>query len=197
MGQKSFPLELLILSTAIGLLATFAAPWYELRGTYAAWRIIEWHTFWRGDSAFQLASVVATNFKIPIEYATIEMPNTLRNLFALGSVLGAWHLIVLIALIVIGARWRVRSGVPKMRVALEIIALLIVNTLVVYALAIVLASPSNLTPKVDFRTTTEIHTNSLIWSDLNILPVAPLLSVLALLTQLVAFRGVIGGELAN
>ena len=82
-------LELLILSTAIGVIATFAAPWYELRGTYAAWRIVEWHAFWRGDSAFQLASVVATNWQVPIEYATIEMPNTLRNLFALGSVLGA------------------------------------------------------------------------------------------------------------
>jgi len=39
-GQKSFPLELLILSTAVGILAAFAAPWYELRGTYAAWRIV-------------------------------------------------------------------------------------------------------------------------------------------------------------
>lgn len=50
---------------------------------------LRWHTFWRGDSAFQLASVVAEN-KVPIEYTTVEMQNTLRNLLAFGSVLGAW-----------------------------------------------------------------------------------------------------------
>jgi hypothetical protein len=191
MNRKFFFVELLLFSTAIGIIATFAAPWYELRGTYAAWRIVEWHTFWRGDSAFQLASVVATNFKIPIEYATAEMPNTLRNLFTLGSVLGAWHSIVLIVLLIIGARWRVKNGVAKSRVALEIVVLVIVNAIVLYGLAIVLASPSSLTPKIDFRAGAEIHTDSLIWSDLNIFPVAPALSIVACLTQLVAFRNAI------
>ncbi len=184
-------IELFVIATFIGILATFAAPWYELRGTYAAWRIVEWHTFWRGDSAFQLASVVATNFQVPIEYATVEMQSTLRNRFALGSVLGAWHSIALIVLLVIGARWRVRAGVPKMRVALEIAGLVIVNAIVLYGLAIVLASPSSLTPKIDFRTGAEIHTDSLIWSDLNLFPVAPVLSIVALLGQLVALRSAI------
>lgn len=188
MNQWMSRIELFIFSTFVGILATFAAPWYELRGTYAAWRIVEWHAFWRGDSAFQLASVVATNFQVPIEYATVEMQSTLRNLFALGSVLGAWHSIALFVLLVIGARWRVRSGVPKMRVALEIAGLVIVNAIVLYGLAIVLALPSSLTPKIDFRTGAEIHTDSLIWSDLNIFPVAPLLSLVGLLGQLIALR---------
>jgi len=36
----SATIELILLSTAIGLVATFAAPWYELCGTFAAWRIV-------------------------------------------------------------------------------------------------------------------------------------------------------------
>lgn len=179
-------IEFLILSTAVGIIATFAAPWYELRGTYAAWHIVEWHTFWRGENAFQLASVVAANFKVPIEYATAEMQNTLRNLFALGSVLGTWHSLVLIALIVVGARWRLKTGAAKSRVALEIAGLVIVNAIVLYGLAIVLALPSSLTPKIDFRAGSEIHTDSLIWSDLNVFPVAPVLSLIGVLGQIVA-----------
>lgn len=186
-GQLNFrALELLILSTAVGIIATFAAPWYELRGTYAAWRIIEWHAFWRGENAFQLSSVVATNFKIPIEYATAEMPNTLRNLFALGSVLGAWHSIVLIVLLIVGARWRAQAGVARSRVALEIAGLVIVNAFVLYGLTIILAVPSSLTPKIDFRPGTEIHTDSLVWSDLNFFAVAPGLAIIGVFGQLVA-----------
>ncbi len=37
MRSRVSPTEILILSTAIGIAATFAAPWLELRGTYAAW----------------------------------------------------------------------------------------------------------------------------------------------------------------
>jgi hypothetical protein len=37
---QSRALEALILSTALGLVATLAAPWYELRGAFAAWRIV-------------------------------------------------------------------------------------------------------------------------------------------------------------
>lgn len=185
MNPKTF--QLLFLSTLVGILATFAAPWYELRGTYAAWRIVEWHTFWRGENAFQLASVVASNYQVPIEYATAEMPNTLRNLIVLGSVLGTWHLIVLIALIVIGARWRMKSGVAISCVVIELAGLVIVNVMVLYGLSIVLALPSSLTPKIDFRTGAEIHTNSLIWSDLNILPIAPALSIVSWLGQIVVW----------
>jgi hypothetical protein len=187
---KSHNLELLLFSTAIGIFATFAAPWYELRGTYAAWRIVEWHTFWRGDSAFQLASVVAENFQVPIEYATAEMQNTLRNIFVFGSAVGAWHLIVLIVLFALGARWRLRSGVAMPRVALEIAGLLIINAVVLYALSVVLALPSSLTPKVDFRTATDIHTNSLIWSELNIFPVAPAFACIAIPWQIFALNGI-------
>ena len=38
--MNSRVVEFLIVSTAIGIIATFAAPWYELRGTFAAWRIV-------------------------------------------------------------------------------------------------------------------------------------------------------------
>jgi hypothetical protein len=53
-------------------------------------------------------------------------------------------------------------------------------------LAIALASPSSLTPKIDFRAGAEIHTDSLIWSDLNIFPVAPALAIVGVLGQLIA-----------
>ncbi len=158
----------------------------ELRGTYAAWRIVEWHTFWRGEDAFQLASVVSSSYRVPIEYATPDMQAMMRNLFALGSALGAWHIVALIALLVIGARWRLHGGANVKRTALEILALMVANLGVLYLLVLLLALPSSLSPKVDFRTTEDIHTNSLIWSSVNILPVAPVLSVLAVLGQLFA-----------
>ena len=176
-------IETLILSTIIGIIATFAAPWVELRGTYAAWRIVEWHTFWRGEDAFQLTSVVSSSYRVPLEYATSNMQAMMRNLFALGSALGAWYILALIALLVIGARWRLSSGANLKRTALEILALVLANLVVLYLLSILLALPSSLTPKVDFRTTEDIHTNSLIWSSVNILPVAPIVSILAALTQ--------------
>ena len=168
----------------IGIITTFATPWVELRGTYAAWNIVEWHTFWRGQDAFQLASVVSSNFHVPIEYATSDMQATMRNLFAFGSALGAWHIVVLCTLLVIGVRWRLGNGAKVERAALEILALIAVNAIVLVLLANLLALPSSLTPKVDFRTTEDVHTNSLIWSSVNILPVAPTLSIFAVLAQL-------------
>ncbi|HEX7587069.1 MAG TPA: hypothetical protein VF478_02030 [Anaerolineae bacterium] len=180
MPRKPLPIEFLLLSTAIGIAATFAAPWLELRGTYAAWRIVEWHTFWRGESAFQLASVVASNYHVSVEYATGEMQLILRACFALGSALGLWHAGVLIALLVIGARMRLRAGASWPRVALEFAAIVVLNAAVIYLLALLLALPSSLTPKVDFRAGAEIHSDSLIWSDVTVLPVAPAFALIAL-----------------
>jgi len=186
MKSRISPVELLILSTAIGLAATFAAPWVELRGTYAAWRIVEWHAFWRGDSAFQLASVVAANYHVPVEFATAEMQTMLRDVFALGSALGAWHGSALVALLVIGARMRWHAGASRARIALELVAIVAVNVAVLYTLAVLLALPSSLAPKVDFRSGADIHTDSLIWSGATILPLAPALSILSALGQLIA-----------
>ncbi len=193
MTHKVFPLECLLPSTAIGIIATIAAPWMELRGTYAAWRIVEWHAFWRGDRAFLLGDVVATNYQLPIEYATVAMQNTLRDLFALGSILGVWHVVVLIALLVAGARLRLRAGASRTRVALEIIALIAVNAIVLALLTMLLALPSSLTQKVDFRTSVDIHTDSLIWSSINVLLLAPALSVIAVVGQLIALAAFLKG----
>ena len=181
-------LELFSLATAIGLVATFAAPWVELRGTFAAWRIVEWHTFWRGDSAFLLAQVVAANFYIPIEYATLEMATTSRALAWLGGALGVWHAGALGALLVIGATARRRAGASRARVTLEIAALSIGNLALLLALAWLLALPSSLAPKVDFRPGAEIHTDSLIWSGLTILPIAPALALIAVAAQIITLR---------
>ena len=186
MKSKLSSVEIFILSTAAGLAATFAAPWLELRGTYAAWRIDEWHTFWRGAGAFQLSSVVAANYHVPIEFATTGMQTMLRDVFALGSALGAWHGIALIALLVVGARMRLHAGGPRRRVALEFAAIVVVNVAVLYALAVLLALPSTLAPKVDFRASGVVHSDSLIWSSITILPVAPALAVLSIVGQLVA-----------
>ena len=179
MTRKSFPIELVLLSTAIGIVATFAAPWLELRGTYAAWRIVEWHTFWRGEGAFQLASVVASDYRVSIEYATVEMQSILGACFALGSALGLWHLSALIALLVVGARMRLRAGGSRLRVALEISAIFALNAAVIYILISLLALPSSLIPKVDFRAGAEVHSDSLIWSDVTVLPVAPAFALIA------------------
>jgi hypothetical protein len=187
-------LELLIVSTAVGFVATFAAPWLELRGMYAAWRIVEWHTFWRGgfdgaQPAFQLTSVVAANYHVPVEFATTAMQDTLRAVFALGSALGAWFSIVLVALLAAGARMRLRSGATRRRVAAEVIVIVLVNLLVLYLLVALLALPSTLTPKVDFRAGADIHTDSLIWSGVSVLPIAPALSILAAIGDLIALWG--------
>lgn len=186
MKSRISPLEVFTISTAVGLAATFAAPWLELRGTYAAWRIDEWHTFWRGGSAFQLSSIVAANYRVPIEFTTTGMQAMLRDMFALGSALGAWHGIVLIALLVIGARMRLHAGGSRTRVALEFAAIIAVNAAVLYALAVLLALPSSLAPKVDFRANgTTLHSDSLIWSSITILPVAPALAIIAALVQII------------
>ncbi len=175
-----------MVSTAIGLVATLAAPWVELRGTYAAWRIVEWHTFWRDNGAFQLADVVAADYRVPVEFATTAMQDTLRAVFALGCALGAWHSVALIALLIAGARMRLRARVPCSRVALEIAAIVIVNFAALYVLAMLLALPSSLSPKVDFRSAADIHTDSLIWSGMTILPIAPAFAILSIFGQLAA-----------
>ncbi len=177
-------IEFIVVATAIGLVATCAAPWYELRGAFAAWRIVEWHTFWRGADAFQLSSVVASNYHVPIEYASMAMQNTLRAVFVIGSALGAWHIGVVMGLLIAGARMRRRTGASKLRVALEIGTLIAVNALALYLLAWLLALPSSLTAKVDFRAAGDIHSDTLIWASLDIFPVAPLLSLAAFVVQL-------------
>jgi hypothetical protein len=177
--------EWLILAVAIGLIATFSAPWYEMRGTYAAWRIDEWHTFWRGENSYMLANVVSTNYAVPIEYATAAMQSTLQNLFVIGSMLGVWHSIAFIAMLFIGARMRLRSGASRIRVALEIGIIVGVIVAMLGALAWLFALPSSLTTKVDFRTALDVHTDSLIWSSIDFIFVAPMLAILAALAQIV------------
>ncbi|MBI5305939.1 MAG: hypothetical protein HY868_27670 [Chloroflexi bacterium] len=184
--RKTRPSELAILATAIGIIATFAAPWLELRGTFSAWRIVEWHTFWRGESAFMLGDVVAANYRIPIEFATMQMQDLTRGVLIVGAILGVWHAFALVALLVAGARLRLRVGASRGRVAFEIVALLAINLIALGVLVWLLALPSSLDTKVDFRLGTEIHTDSLIWSSVTLLPVAPLLAILAVIAQIIA-----------
>ena len=186
-----FATELLIFSTAIGLVATYAAPWMELQGAFQSWRIVEWHTVWRGDGAFQLTDIVAPAYRVPVVFATTGMQATIQSLVAIGVALGAWHAIALIALLIVGARLRLRTGVPLSRVGLEIGALVLVNAIVLYGLTVLLALPSSLSMKVDFRTPGDIHTDSLIWSNLTILPIAPVLSILAALAQVIGAWGMV------
>jgi hypothetical protein len=151
---------------------------------------VEWHAFWRGSfgaqPAFQLADVVAANVRVPVEFGTTTMQDTLRQVFVLGSALGVWHGIALVALLIVGARMRLRAGGSRRRVALEIAAIALVNLAALYLLAMLLALPSSLTPKVDFRSAADIHTDSLIWSGLTILPIAPMFAILGVVGQLVA-----------
>ncbi len=183
--MKLRAIDLLILSTAIGLIATFAAPWVELRGTFAAWRIVEWHTFWRGANAFMLGDVVASNYQMLIEFGTAAMQATLRDVFTLGSALAVWHSVAFIALLIAFAR--VRVGVSRSRVARDIAAIVIVSALALGLLAFLLALPSSIATKVDFRTPADIHTDSLVWSSVDILPVAPMLSLIAAVIQACVF----------
>ena len=178
------PVEALVMLTATGLFATLAAPWYELRGTFAAWRIVEWHAFWHGDSAFQLSSVVASDYRVTIEYATQAMQDTLRTLMMLGSVLAMWHVSVLAILLIAGARWRLRQA-SRTRALAESAGLVGVISIVLGGLILLFALPSSIAPKIDFRTTADIHTDSLIWSHLDIFLIAPALSIFAALGQLV------------
>ena len=99
--------------------------------------------------------------------------------FALGSALGLWHAGVLIVLVALGARMRLRSGESRLRVAVEIAAITGVNAAIICILTVLLAMPSSLTPKVDFRAGAEIHSNSLIWSSTSLLPVAPVFAMIA------------------
>ncbi len=167
-------------------MSTFAAPWMELRGTYAAWRITEWHTFWRGASAFLLSDVVATSYRVPIEFATAAMQDTVSRLFILGAVLGVWHAAAFVALVFAGARVRWRGTSAKWHVVAKIAMLFAATGLALYVFVLLFAWPSSLSPKIDFRTQSDIHVDSLVWSSLNVFPVAPLLAAVAALMQLTA-----------
>ena len=155
-----------------------------MRGSYAAWRIDEWHTFWRGTNAFILDSVVSSNMVVPIEYATTVMQSTLQNLFVVGGILGVWHSIALIVLLYAGARMRLRAGVSRVRVALEIGMIVVVMIAILGALAWLFTLPSSLTTKVDFRTALDVHTDSLIWSSVEIVFIVPGLAIAAALAQI-------------
>lgn len=183
--MKSNRTELVLFSTGIGLVATFAAPWMELRGTFAAWRITEWNAFWRGANAFLLSDVVAGDYRIPMEFATTSMQNTISALFLLGIVLGVWHTVLFVALVLDGARWRWRAGSPVWRLGIKVVLILLASALALYFLAYLFALPSSLSPKVDFRAQGDVHADSLIWSSLNVFPVAPLLALVAAIAQLV------------
>jgi hypothetical protein len=177
-------IEILILTLAIGLIATFSAPWYEMRGSYAAWRIDEWHAFWRGTRAFMLDSVVSSNMVVPIEYATTAMQSMLENMFLVGGILGAWHSVVLAVLLVLGARIRTRAGVSRVRAVFESVALVFATLVILGILAWFFTLPSSLTTKVDFRTELDVHTDSLIWSNADIVFLVPGLSIAAALAQI-------------
>jgi hypothetical protein len=192
--RKSLAIELFILATAIGLLATFAAPWVELRGTFQSWRIVELHTFWRGEGAFQLAQVVAPGYVVPVEFATTGMRDTLRTLFAAGTILGIWHTLALAGLLYTGVGWRNR-GMPRGQMGVQVGLVLLIVVAVLSAFTILLALPSSLSMKVDFRAPTDLHSDSLIWSDLSVLPVGPVLAILAVVIQIIgAWSTVVGGR---
>ncbi len=165
----------------------------ELRGTYAAWRITEWHTFWRGASAFLLSEVVAASYQVPVEFATTAMQDTVSRLFILGAVLGTWYAVVYVALVLMGLRSRWRQPLGKRRVVVQVAILLGASVLLIYLCAVLLALPSSLSPKVDFRAEGDIHVDSLVWSGLTVFPVAPLLSGLALLVQVGTLARILRG----
>lgn len=179
--------EPLWLATLVGITATCAAPWLEMRGAFAAWRIREWHTFWHGENAFMLGEVVAANYRMTIEFATTQMQDLVRNVFIGGAVLGTWHTCVLLGLLVATARARARAGASRRQVARDLAGVLIVNLLVLGALTWLFALPSSLDTKVDFRTGADVHTDSLIWSSVQLLPVAPIAAALAVFVQMSAF----------
>jgi hypothetical protein len=63
------------------------------------------------------------------------------------------------------------------------------------AFTILLALPSSLSMKVDFRAPTDLHSDSLIWSDLTVLPVGPVLAIIAAVTQVICGRlAMVGGR---
>jgi hypothetical protein len=84
---------------------------------------------------------------------------------------------VLIVLLAIGARMRLHAGGSRLRVSLEIAAIMASNAAVIFILTLLLALPSSLTPKVDFRAGAEVHSDSLIWSGVSLLPVAPAFAI--------------------
>jgi hypothetical protein len=108
-----------------------------------------------------------------------------RNIRIASSVLGAWRAIVTIGLLAGGVRWRARTGVLLCRVILEFSYLLLITAIVLYSIMALGDLASSLSPKVDFRTAAEIHSDSLIWLSVTLLPIAPGLSVLAVVGQLI------------
>jgi hypothetical protein len=175
--------ELVIAATAIGLVATFGAAWFELRGAYAAWRISEWHVFWRGAASYRLGDVVSGGFPVPIEFATPSIERDVARLVMFGGALAIWHSAAYVALLIAGAQRRTRLGVPLPRVGLETGAILILSVLALYVLAMLFSFPSSLSLKVDFRFPGDTHTDTLVWSNLEIFPVAPALALLAGVVQ--------------
>ena len=129
-----------------------------------------------------------TLYRVPVEYATVALQNILRDLFVVGGVLGAWHVVAAVAILVAGARARLNAGISPARVALEIVALVVVNVIALGLLAWLLALPSSITPKIDFRASADVHTDTLVWSNLNPFPVAPLLSFIAVVIQFALLR---------
>jgi hypothetical protein len=179
--------EWLWLATLIGIIAAFAAPWLELRGTFAAWRVVEWHTFWRGENSFMLSEVVAANYRMPIEFATAPMRNWMHAVFLGGAALGAWHTLAWLGLLAAHARGRRRAGASRGHVVRDIVGVLVITLLVLGALTWLFALPSSRDIKIDFRTGADVHTDSLVWSSAQCLPVAPMLAGLAALAQIIAF----------
>ncbi|MCL4393625.1 MAG: hypothetical protein M1482_02235 [Chloroflexi bacterium] len=179
-------LEFFILCTALGVIATLAAPWLELRGTFAAWRLDEWNAFWRGANGFLLAGVVGGDYQVPVEFATRQMQTVVQAVVVIGGFLALWHTASLAALLVIGARARRRSGAARLRVAVEVAGIVLVYLAVLWLLVTLLALPSTLTPKVDFRGGAEVHTDSLVWSSVTVLLIAPAIAALAALGSAVS-----------
>lgn len=176
--------EILLVVTVIGLIATFAVPWVELRGAYAAWRVTEWHAVWRSNSSFQLAEIVAPNYPVPIEFATEDMRRELDYLIGLGRVLGASHGLVLTGLLIAIVRQSRKRGASYRRVAIQLSALVAANLVALALLSVLLGLPSSISTNVDFRTP-EVHTDTLVWTGLTLLPIGPIISSIAVVVEAV------------
>ncbi len=187
-NNRAFPsaIDVLVVSVAVGLVASLAAPWIELNGTFQSWRLVEWHTFWRGAGSFQLGDVVAATYRVPVEFATATMQATERNLATLAAALSVWHVTAFAVLLAAGTQARLRSGVSRRRLVIDAGAVVLVALLALGGLTVLLAMPSSRTLKVDFRTPSDVHTDSLVWSGLTVLPVAPVLALGAAGVQLVS-----------
>ncbi len=176
--------DLLILSTAIGLIGSIAAPWLEFRGVFQSWRIDEWHTFWRGDSSFLLGDVVAPEYPVPVEYAQPRLSELVLAGRLAGAPVALWNLGAAVVLAYAWIRPRRLNRMTISAALLKLSAFAFILIIFLLILTWALTSPSNLSLKVDFRTPEDLHSTTLVWSDVAALPVGPCLASAASLCQI-------------